>query len=95
MRRGYRNGQRLPDRDPTPPEGDDEPAPEPNPEIDEDQLASLQVSADGSTGYMLGTGLGTLGELSAKGRREVRWLWDNQANLREAFAVEPPASWAD
>lgn len=94
MRRGYRNGQRLPDRDPTPPECD-EPALAPNPAIDEDQLASLQVSADGSTGYMLGTGLGTLGELSPKGRREVRWLWDNQANLRESFAVEPPASWAD
>ena len=94
MRRGYRHGQRLPDRDPTPPESD-EPPPDRNPAIDEDQLASLQVSADGRTGYMLGAGMGTLGELSAKGKADVRWLWDHEPSLREAFAVEPPASWAE
>jgi hypothetical protein len=91
--RGYKTGQRLPDRDPTPPEANDEPLPEPNPAIDEDQLASLQVSADGSTGWMVHE-FGTLGELSPRGRAEVRWLWDNRPDLRESFGVEPPASWA-
>ena len=91
--RRYRPGQRLPDRDPTPTEND-EPAPEPNPAIDEDQLASLQVSADGAVGYMLGAQCGTLGELSPLAKREVRWIWDNRPDLRESFGDTPPESWA-
>lgn len=89
--RTYGASDRLPDSQQDPPEdGGDQSEPR-NPEIDEDQLASLQVSPDGS-GWMASR-LGTLEELSADGKADVRWLWDNEPDLREAFGAEPPSQW--
>jgi len=92
MARRYRTGDRLPDRDPTPPESDNEPR-ERNPAIGEDELASLQVTATGQ-GWMADPNTGLLCKLTENGQADVRWICDNRPDLRESFGDTPPESWA-